>query len=294
MQGKIKKNVGMKLTPYTINCRGRLLDLSAPVIMGIINITDDSFYAESRSKQLHHVLDKAARHLSDGAAVLDLGAQSTRPGAVTVGEQEELDRLLPAIHAIMNQFPEAVISVDTYYAAVAERAIHAGASIINDISAGEMDPGMLATVGKLQAPYIAMHMKGTPATMQKDPQYGNVVQEVLDYFIRKLGQCRAAGIDDVIIDPGFGFGKTLAHNYTLLKHLQLFEVLECPILAGVSRKSMIYKVLNTTPEEALNGTTVIHTLALQQGVHLLRVHDVKPAAEAVKIWQYISNSQTIV
>lgn len=280
----------MKLTPYTINCRGKLLDLSAPVIMGIINITDDSFYAASRSRHLHHVLDKAGEHLQYGAGILDLGAQSTRPGAATVGEQEELDRLLPAIHAIVNQFPEAVISVDTWYAGVAERAIQAGAAIINDVSAGNMDPGMLATAGRLQVPYIAMHMKGTPDTMQKDPQYENVVQEVLDYFIKKLAQCRAAGIDDVIIDPGFGFGKTLAHNYTLLKHLQLFEVLECPLLAGVSRKSMIYRLLGITPEEALNGTTVIHTLALQQGVHLLRVHDVKPAAEAVRIWEYISNS----
>ena len=290
MQGKIKKNVGMKLTPYTINCRGKLLDLSAPVIMGIINITDDSFYAASRSKHLHHVLEKAGQHLQHGAGILDLGAQSTRPGAATVGEQEETDRLLPAIHAIINQFPEAVISVDTWHAGVAERAVQAGAAIINDISAGNMDPGMLTTAGRLQVPYIAMHMQGTPATMQKDPQYEHVVQEVLDYFIKKLAQCRAAGINDVIIDPGFGFGKTLAHNYTLLKHLQLFEVLECPLLAGVSRKSMIYRLLDITPEEALNGTTVIHTLALQQGVHLLRVHDVKPAAEAVKIWEYVSNS----
>ena len=280
----------MKLSPYTINCRGKLLDLSTPVIMGIINITDDSFYAASRSKHLHHVLEQAARHLAEGAGILDLGAQSTRPGAETVGEQEETDRLLPAIHAIINQFPEAVISVDTWYASVAERAVQAGAAMINDISAGEMDPGMLNTVGRLQVPYIAMHMKGTPLTMQKDPQYENVVQEVLDYFIKKLGQCRIAGIDDVIIDPGFGFGKTMAHNYTLLRHLQLFEVLECPLLVGVSRKSMIYRLLGATPEEALNGTTVIHTLALQQGVHLLRVHDVKPAAEAVRIWQYISNT----
>ncbi len=258
--------------------------------MGIININEDSFYAGSRSRQLHETIAKAGQQLAEGAGILDLGAQSTRPGAAAVGEQEELDRLLPAIHAILNQYPEAVISVDTYHASVAERAVQAGAAIINDISAGDMDPGMLATAGRLQVPYIAMHMKGTPATMQKDPQYENVVQEVLDYFIRKLGQCREAGIDDVIIDPGFGFGKTMAHNYTLLRHLQLFEVLECPLLAGVSRKSMIYRLLGITPEEALNGTTVIHTLALQQGVHLLRVHDVKPAAEAVKIWQYISNS----
>ncbi|KAA2243845.1 dihydropteroate synthase [Chitinophaga agrisoli] len=259
--------------------------------MGIINITDDSFYAESRSRHLHHIIEKAGQHLAAGAAILDLGAQSSRPGAVEIGAQEEQERLLPVIHALINHYPDAIISVDTYYASVAEKAVHAGAAIINDISAGEMDPQMLETVGRLQAPYIAMHMKGTPATMQKDPQYENVVREVLDYFIQKLAQCRAAGIRDVIIDPGFGFGKTLAHNYTLLRHLHLFQVLDCPLLAGVSRKSMIYRLLGTTPEEALNGTTVIHTLALQQGVQLLRVHDVKPAVETVKIWQYIRNNE---
>ncbi len=289
MQGKIKKIV--KLTPYTINCRGKLLNLAEPVVMGIINITDDSFYAESRSRHLHHIIEKAGQLLADGASILDLGAQSTRPGAIDIGAQEELERLLPAIHALVNHYPEAIISVDTYYASVAEKAVQAGAAIINDVSAGEMDPLMLETVGRLQAPYIAMHMKGTPATMQKSPQYENVLREVLDYFIQKLAQCRAAGIRDVIIDPGFGFGKTLAHNYTLLRYLHIFQVLDCPLLAGVSRKSMIYRLLGTTPEDALNGTTVIHTLALQQGVQLLRVHDVKPAMETVKIWQYINNNE---
>lgn len=281
----------MKLTPYTINCRGRLLDLAGPVVMGIINLTDDSFYAESRSRHLHQVMEKAGQHLAEGAGILDLGAQSTRPGARLIGAAEELDRLLPAIHAVINQYPEAIISVDTWYAEVAEKAVQAGAAIINDVSAGNMDPQMLPTVGRLQVPYIAMHMQGTPATMQQAPHYGNVVQEVLDFCIRKLAECRAAGIEDVIIDPGFGFGKTMAHNYTLLRHLQLFHILECPLLAGVSRKSMIYRLLNTTAEDALNGTTVVHTLALQQGVHLLRVHDVKAAAEAVQIWQYISNGE---
>lgn len=277
----------MNIQPYTLSCRGQLVDLSTPVVMGIINITDDSFYAESRSRHLQHIIEKAGEHLANGARILDLGAQSTRPGAVTVGAQEELDRLLPAIHGIINHYPEAIISVDTYYAAVAEKTVQAGAAIINDVSAGEMDPDMLATAGRLQVPYIAMHMKGTPATMQKDPQYDNVVREVLDYFIQKTAQCRAAGIHDVILDPGFGFGKTIAHNYTLLRDLNLFHILECPLLVGVSRKSMIYRLLNTTPEAALNGTTVIHTLALQQGAHLLRVHDVKEAAETVKLLQYM-------
>lgn len=277
----------MNLLPYTLSCRGQLLDLTTPVVMGIINITDDSFYAESRSRHLQHIIEKAGEHLANGARILDLGAQSTRPGAVTVGAQEELDRLLPAIHGIINHYPEAIISVDTYYAAVAEKTVQAGAAIINDVSAGEMDPEMLATAGRLQVPYIAMHMQGTPATMQKDPQYDNVVREVLDYFIQKTAQCRAAGINDVILDPGFGFGKTIAHNYTLLRDLNLFHILECPLLVGVSRKSMIYRLLNTSPEAALNGTTVIHTLALQQGAHLLRVHDVKEAVETVKLLQYM-------
>jgi dihydropteroate synthase len=277
----------MNIQPYTLSCRGQLLDLTTPAVMGIINITDDSFYAESRSRHLQHIIEKAGEHLANGARILDLGAQSSRPGATTIGAQEELDRLLPAIHGIINHYPEAIISVDTYYAAVAEKTVQAGAAIINDISAGEMDPNMLATAGRLQVPYIAMHMQGTPATMQKDPQYENVVREVLDYFIQKTAQCRAAGINDVILDPGFGFGKTIAHNYTLLRDLNLFHILECPLLVGVSRKSMIYRLLNTTPEAALNGTTVIHTLALQQGAHLLRVHDVKEAAETVKLLQYM-------
>jgi len=277
----------MNLLPYTLSCRGQLLDLTTPVVMGIINITDDSFYAESRSRHLQHIIEKAGEHLANGARILDLGAQSTRPGAATIGAQEELDRLLPAIHGIINHYPEAIISVDTYHAAVAEKTVQAGAAIINDVSAGEMDPEMLATAGRLQVPYIAMHMQGTPATMQKDPQYDNVVREVLDYFIQKTAQCMAAGINDVILDPGFGFGKTIAHNYTLLRDLNLFHILECPLLVGVSRKSMIYRLLNTSPEAALNGTTVIHTLALQQGAHLLRVHDVKEAVETVKLLQYM-------
>lgn len=271
----------------TINCRGTLLDISTPVVMGIINITDDSFYAGSRARQLDELLEKADQHLEEGAQILDIGAQSTRPGAVAVGPEEELERLLPAIEALVKRYPEAIISIDTYYAAVAEKTILAGAAIINDISAGELDTNMLATAGRLQAPYIAMHMQGTPDTMQQHPQYEDVVQEVLDYFIRKRAQCLAAGIRDLIIDPGFGFGKTMAHNYALLKKLSAFQILDCPLLAGVSRKSMIYRLLNTTAADALNGTTVLHTLALQQGAHLLRVHDVKAAVETVKIREYM-------
>ncbi len=267
-----------------INCRGQLLSLATPVVMGIINVTTDSFYEGNRMHELHQVMEKAKQHLDEGAAILDLGAQSTRPGADLIGAEEEIHRLIPAIHAILNKYPTAIISIDTWYAAVAEKAIHAGAAIINDVSAGDLDPDMIPVAGKLQVPYIAMHMQGKPATMQQNPQYEEVVGDVLDYLKEKLAACRAAGIKDFIADPGFGFGKTLEHNYTLLKNLHLFyDILGVPVLTGISRKSMIYKLLNITPAEALNGTTVLNTIALQQGTHLLRVHDVKAAVEAVRI-----------
>ncbi|WP_160711108.1 dihydropteroate synthase [Chitinophaga solisilvae] len=271
-------------TAPSINCRGHLLSLARPVVMGIINVTDDSFYAGSRTHGLHQIVEKAGQHLQEGAAILDLGAQSTRPGATLIGAAEELDRLLPAIHAILNHYPEAILSIDTWYAAVAEKTILAGAAIINDISAGDLDPDMIPVAGKLQAPYIAMHMQGKPATMQQQPHYNNVVQEVLDYLVQKLTVCRAAGIRDFIADPGFGFGKTLEHNYALLQELHLFrEILGVPVLTGISRKSMIYRLLDITPADALNGTTVLNTIALQKGTHILRVHDVKAAVEAVRI-----------
>lgn len=268
---------------FTIRYGGKLLDLSQPRVMGIINVTDDSFFADSRTRALADVVTKAGRLLAEGATILDLGAQSTRPGATKVGAAEETERLLPAISAILQAHPDAIISIDTFYASVAAACVEAGAAIINDISAGDLDAGMLPTVGALKVPYMAMHMQGTPDTMQHNPQYEDVVKEVLDYFVQKIAACKAAGIDDVIIDPGFGFGKTIAHNYTLLKHLEAFHILDVPLLVGVSRKSMIYKVLGSTPQEALNGTTVLHTLALERGAHLLRVHDVPAAMEAVKL-----------
>lgn len=274
---------------FTIRCKGKLIDLSRPAVMGIINVTDDSFYADSRTRELHHIIDRAGDMLEEGAIMLDIGAQSTRPGAPEVGAAAELERLLPAIHGILHHFPEAVLSIDTYHAAVAEKCVLAGASIINDVSSGDMDPLMLETVAKLQVPYVAMHMQGTPADMQQHPEYNNVSQEVLDYFIRKVAQCRAAGITDVIIDPGFGFGKTLEHNYQLLKNLDVFEMLEAPILIGVSRKSMIYRLLGNAAAEALNGTTVVNTLALQKGAAILRVHDVKEAMEAARIVSYLKS-----
>lgn len=271
---------------FTICCRGKLIDLSTPAVMGIINITDDSFYANSRTRTLHHIIERAGGLLEQGAVFLDIGAQSTRPGAELVGEAEEAERLLPAIHAILHHYPAALLSVDTFHARVAEKCILAGAAMINDISAGDMDPDMLAVTAALQVPYIAMHMQGTPATMQQNPQYEDVTQEVLDYFIRKLHQCREAGIKDVILDPGFGFGKTLAHNHILLQQLDLLHIAGAPILAGVSRKSMIYKLLGNTPAEALNGTTVLHTMALLKGAVMLRAHDVKEAVECVRIVSY--------
>ena len=273
----------------TINCNGRLLDLSKPVIMGIINITDDSFYAGSRTRQTEEILAKAGQHLAEGALILDIGAQSTRPGSVAIGPETELERLLPAIRAIRSRFPEVIISIDTYYAPVAEQTIQAGAAIINDISAGDMDAEMIPLAGRLQVPYIAMHMQGTPASMQQQPHYHDVTQEVLDYFIHKRAQCLSAGIKDLIIDPGFGFGKTIAHNYTLLKKLTVFHILESPLLVGISRKSMLHRLLEITPADALNGTTVLNTLALQHGAHILRVHDVKAAMEIVKIHEYMKN-----
>ncbi|MBW8687634.1 dihydropteroate synthase [Chitinophaga sp. B61] len=272
----------------TINCQGKLLDLSKPVVMGIINITEDSFFAGSRTQHIDLILQRAAQLLEEGAQILDIGAQSTRPGSVSVGPDTELERLLPAVRLLKEHFPQAILSIDTYYAKVAEQTVNAGAAIINDISAGDLDTDMIPTAGRLQVPYIAMHMQGTPADMQQQPHYENVVQDVLDYFIRKRAQCLEAGINDIIFDPGFGFGKTMAHNYTLLKRLQVFHMLECPLLIGVSRKSMIYRLLDSSPAEALNGTTILNTIALQQGAHILRVHDVKAAIEAIKITQYMN------
>lgn len=274
---------------FTIRCKGKLIDLSRPAVMGIINVTDDSFYADSRTRELHHIIDRAGDMLEEGALMLDIGAQSTRPGAPEVGAAAEQERLLPAIHGILHHFPEAILSIDTWHAAVAEKCIHAGAAIVNDVSAGDMDPLMLSTVAKLQVPYIAMHMQGTPADMQQNPEYNDVSRDVLDYFIRKVAQCREAGIADVIIDPGFGFGKTLEHNYQLLKNLDVFEMLEVPVLVGVSRKSMIYRLLGNSASEALNGTTVVQTLALQKGAAILRVHDVKEATEATRIVAFMQS-----
>jgi len=269
---------------YTLNCKGKLLIIDKPLVMGIINVTPDSFYDGGQHATLDHLIALAEKMVTDGADILDIGGQSTRPNSERIAADEELKRILPAIKAIHHHFPQVIISTDTYYSKVAKEAVSAGASIVNDISAGEMDKDMISAVAALKVPYICMHMKGTPATMQKDPVYGDVVKEVLDFFIYKTNECKEAGITDLIIDPGFGFGKTFRHNFQLLKELNTFSMLQKPILAGLSRKATIYKTLGITAAEALNGTTVLNTMALMNGASILRVHDVKEAREAVKLF----------
>lgn len=268
---------------YTLNCKGRLLVIEQPIVMGILNITPDSFYSGSRTATNDAILAKAEQMLQEGATILDMGGQSTRPGSTRLTAAEEAERVIPAIQLVKQNFPACFVSVDTYHSDVAREAVDAGADMVNDISAGEMDAAMLSTVARLHVPYIAMHMQGTPDTMQQNPVYENVTRDVLDFFIKKTEQCRAAGISDVLIDPGFGFGKTIAHNFQLLRELEVFQLLKHPVLAGLSRKSTIYKTLGTTADDALNGTTVLNTIALQKGASVLRVHDVKEAMEAIQL-----------
>lgn len=275
---------------FTLNCKGHLLVADKPLVMGIINSTPDSFYGPSRQEATDALLQKAAQMLTEGAALLDIGGQSTRPGSQLVSQDEELKRVIGPIAALHQHLPKAVISIDTFYAKVAVEAVAAGASMVNDISAGEMDAAMLPAVAALKVPYICMHMKGSPQTMQQFTQYENLVQDIIDYFIAKLDQCIKAGIHDVIIDPGFGFAKTITQNFALLKQLQLLQILGKPLLAGLSRKGTIYKTLGITPENALNGTTVLNTLALQNGASILRVHDVKEAVEAVTLYSEYLNA----
>ena len=268
---------------FTLNCKGRLLTVDKPRIMGIINATPDSFYEGSRFLSASDILQQATKMLQDGADILDIGGQSTRPGSAQIGKDEEMERVIPAFEAIVKHFPGVILSIDTYHASVAQKAVEAGASIVNDISGGTMDKEMLTIVGAMQVPYICMHMKGTPENMQQHAQYEDVTREVLDHFIQKKADCLQAGITDVIIDPGFGFAKTIQHNFELLRNLSVLKILQCPILAGLSRKSTIYKTLGTDAAGALNGTTVMNTIALLHGANLLRVHDVKEAKEAVML-----------
>jgi dihydropteroate synthase len=273
----------------TLNCGGRLLYLGEPAVMAILNLTPDSFYDGGNLANTDSLLRKAEQHLREGASILDVGGVSTRPGAAEVSLQEELKRVIPAIEAIARKLPEAIISVDTYRAEVVRQAVAAGASVVNDVSAGSIDPDMFATVATAGTPYVLMHMQGTPLTMQQNPRYTDVILEVLDFFISKIGQLRSLGVKDIILDPGFGFGKTVRHNYELLSHLHVFKMLDYPVLAGISRKSMICKVLKIKPVAALNGTSALHMIALQQGARILRVHDVREAMEVVRLWQQVEN-----
>ncbi len=270
---------------YTLNCNGSLVNLSTPAIMGIVNVTTDSFYEGSRATKADDIVNKASRMLEDGATFLDVGGYSTRPGAEEVSETEELQRVLPAIEAIIKNFPKAIISIDTFRANVAQKALETGAAMVNDISGGLLDPEMLSTVARFQVPYIMMHMRGNPHTMMENTTYENITTDILHYFSERLAAARSAGINDVIVDPGFGFSKTREQNFELFNHLELFNALQTPVLVGISRKSMIYKTLQTSPEEALNGTTALHSIALQKGASILRVHDVKEAVECVTLYQ---------
>ena len=269
---------------FTLNCKGRLLIIDKPMVMGIINATPDSFYEGSRFNEVKGIVAQAEKMLDDGADIIDIGGQSTRPGSELISAEQELERVIPSIKAIVEKFPNSFISIDTFYAKVAKAAVNAGASIVNDISAGSMDDKMIGTIAALKIPYILTHMKGTPQTMQQNAVYENVTRDVLDFFIAKTNELKKAGIIDIIIDPGFGFAKTIDHNFELLKNLSVFSMLDRPILIGVSRKSTIYKTLGVNANDALNGTTVLNTVGLMNGASILRVHDVKEAKEAVTLF----------
>lgn len=267
----------------TLNLKGRMFDLRTPQVMAILNITPDSFYHASRTKSVEEALLKTASFLNAGATLIDIGAYSSRPGAKDVSETDELARIIPIVEAISQTFPEVIMSIDTFRASVAKASIEAGAHIINDISGGSLDDTMFETVAALEVPYILMHMKGTPQNMQIEPHYDDVVLEVVDYFARKIAQLRALGVKDIILDPGFGFAKTRSHSYELLNHLEDLKIFGLSYLVGFSRKSMIHGSLKITADEALNGTTVLNTMALLKGASILRVHDVTPALECIKL-----------
>ena len=268
---------------FTLNCNGRLLPADRPLVMGIINATPDSFHDSSRKATVTEILQEADSMLKEGADILDIGGQSTRPGSIPIAADDEIKRVINGIAAIHERFPEAIISIDTWHSKVAREAVEAGATIINDISAGSLDKDMLATVASLNVPYVLMHMQGNPQTMQQSPAYSDVTREVLDFFIQKTMEAKNSGIKDIIIDPGFGFGKTIAHNFELLRNLPVFKIVGRPLLIGLSRKSTISKTLGITTEDSLNGTTVLNTIGLLNGADIIRVHDVTEAKQAVKL-----------
>jgi dihydropteroate synthase len=273
----------------TINCKGQLIDLTTPKVMGILNVTPNSFYDGGMYKSSSEMLTKVGKMISDGATFIDVGAYSSKPSAEYVSEEEELQRIIPIINLILEYYPEALLSVDTFRSEVAKVCIENGAAMINDISAGNLDDKMMETIAKYNVPYIMMHMRGTPETMQKMTSYQDIVKEILFYFSEKIAKARSFGINDLIIDPGFGFAKTLDQNYEVLQKMELFEILELPLLAGFSRKSMIYKTLQSSAGDALNGTTVLNTVALTKGSKILRVHDVKEAMECVTLFNKMNN-----
>ena len=268
---------------FTLKSKERNLHINKPVVMGIINITPDSFYAESRQQTIDAALRKTETMLREGALIIDIGGQSTRPQSILIKQDEELARVTPVIEKIKKEFPDCFISIDTFYATVARKAVEHGADIVNDISGGILDTAMISTVANLQVPFVCMHMKGTPQTMQQLTQYKNVTQEVKLFLEERIKTCEEAGINDIIIDPGFGFAKNIEQNFTLFKNLSTFKTLQKPLLLGISRKSMIYKFLNIQPEESLNGTTALHALGLLNGADILRVHDVKEAVQVIAL-----------
>jgi len=273
----------------TINAGGKLIDFNQPQVMGILNVTPDSFFDGGLHNSEKEIIEKVEQMLADGASIIDVGAASTRPGATALSANEEISRLKPALKSITNKFPNAVISVDTYQSEVAKAAIDMGGHIINDISGGTLDHKMFRTIGQLKVPYILMHIQGTPQNMQNSPKYDNVVKEVTHFFSSQIEQLLEQGVNDIILDPGFGFGKSLEHNYQLMARFSHFKLFERPLLAGVSRKSMINRLLGTNPKTALNGTTALHILALEAGANILRAHDVKEATEAIKILTFTQN-----
>lgn len=274
-----------------INVKGRLLDLSTPQVMGILNVTPDSFYAGCRMETETEITVRAKQILDEGATIIDIGAYSSRPNAEHISAEEEMNRLRVGLEIINRNHPDAIVSVDTFRADVAEQCVKEyGVAMVNDIAAGEMDERMFQTIAELGVPYIIMHMQGTPQSMQQEPHYDNMLKEVFLYFAKKVQQLRDLGVKDIILDPGFGFGKTLEHNYELMDQLEEFRLFELPLLVGVSRKSMIYKLLGGTPQDALNGTTVLNTVALMKGTNILRVHDVREAVETVRIVEKIKHN----
>lgn len=277
----------------SVNIGGKLLQLDIPIVMGIVNITPDSFYSGSRKETLNDAIKQAEQILEDGGTIIDIGGQSTAPTSSMLDASEELKRISPIIREIRKTFPNAILSIDTFYSEVAKAAVEEfGVNIINDISGGQIDDMMFETVAKLNVPYILMHMRGTPQTMQQLTNYNNLLKDIFYYFSQKVSQLNQLGVNDIIIDPGFGFSKTVEQNYKLIANLKYFDIFELPLMVGISRKTMIYKLLDTTPSESLNGTTALNTFALNSGANILRVHDVKQAVECIKIYDKILNSDT--